>query len=49
MIYLAAIGANGKFTADDAWQIKVDNPEADALAYSEKFDRLYVAIDKKAP
>ena len=42
-----ALDAEGKFKADACEQINVLAANADAVAYSETFDRLYVAVDKE--
>jgi hypothetical protein len=46
-VYLAAIDAEGKFKDEKGMQINVPmNPTVEGLAYSEKFNRLYVAVEK---
>jgi hypothetical protein len=45
-IYLAAIDAEGKFKDAPGTQVNVPVTVAEGLAYSEKFDRLYVAVEK---
>ncbi len=45
-IYLAAIDAEGKFKDAPGVQVNVPVTIAESLAYSEKFDRLYVAVEK---
>ena len=43
---LAHIDAAGKFTSEQGIQINFPNMEIGGVAYSEKFDRLYVAVEK---
>jgi hypothetical protein len=45
-VYLAAIDAQGKFKDEAGMQVTVAATTAEGLAYSEKFDRLYVAVEK---
>ena len=46
VIYLASIDAAGKFKDAPGTQINVPVAVAEGIAYSEKFDRLYVAVEK---
>lgn len=43
---LPRIDATGAFKAEARTDLSVHNPAVEALAYSEKFDRLYVAVEK---
>jgi hypothetical protein len=45
-VYLAAIDAEGKFKDTPGSQVNVMNPVVEGLAYSEKFNLLYVAVEK---
>jgi hypothetical protein len=48
-VYLAAIDAEGRFKDEKGLQVNVPNTTPTAIAeiaYSEKFDRLYVAVEK---
>jgi hypothetical protein len=45
-VYLAAIDTEGKFKDEKGTQVNVPNPAVEGLAYSEKFDLLYVAVEK---
>jgi hypothetical protein len=45
-IYLAGIDAEGRFKDENGLQVSVPTAAAEALAYSEKFDLLYVAVEK---
>jgi hypothetical protein len=44
-VYLLTHDAQGRFTKQRV-QAAVTNPSVEALVYSEKFDRLYVAVEK---
>jgi hypothetical protein len=44
-VHVLTLDDEGYFTGQNAAMI-VDNPSLEALAYSEKFDRLYVTVDK---
>jgi hypothetical protein len=45
-IYLAPINAEGKFKKEDGMQVNFPASLVQALAYSERFDRLYVGVEK---
>ncbi len=45
-IYLVAIDAEGKFKDAPGVQVNVPVAIAEGLAYSEKFERLYIAVEK---
>ena len=45
-VAVAGLDATGRFTAGGATGTAVNNPSVEALTYSEKFDRLYVAVEK---
>jgi hypothetical protein len=45
-VILAKLDDEGRFTTQRT-QMRVDNPTPEAVAYSDKFDRLYVAVEKK--
>jgi hypothetical protein len=45
-IYLAPIDAEGKFKKENGLQVNFPSAPMEALAYSERFDRLYVAVEK---
>ncbi len=45
-VYLAAIDAEGRFKDEKGLQFIVPGTGVAELAYSEKFDRLYVAVEK---
>jgi hypothetical protein len=45
-VFAASLDATGRFAADGATGTVVNNPSVEALTYSEKFDRLYVAVEK---
>src|SRR5205085_879240 len=45
-VYLPALDAAGAFKAAERTDLSVLNPAVEALAYSEQFDRLYVAVEK---
>jgi hypothetical protein len=44
-VHLIALDAQGRMKAERQ-DVSVQNPTITALAYSEKFDRLYVAVEK---
>jgi hypothetical protein len=44
-VHLAAIDAEGKFKKENGQQVNFPGTTALGLAYSEKFDRLYVAVE----
>lgn len=46
MVYMVATDAMGRFKEEGGLRVVVDNPTVDGLAYSEKFDRLFVAVEK---
>jgi hypothetical protein len=46
-VYLAAIDAEGKFRDEKAMQLNVPmNPTVEGLVYSDRYDRLYIAVEK---
>jgi hypothetical protein len=45
-VYLAGIDAEGRFKAEKGEQVNVPSTAVAELAYSERFDRLYVAVEK---
>lgn len=45
-VYVAAIDAAGKFKDEKGVLLTVNATSAEGLAYSEKFDRLYIAVEK---
>lgn len=45
-VYLAPIDAEGRFKNEKGTQVNVPNALPEALTYSEKLDRLYVAVEK---
>ncbi len=45
-VYLAGIDAEGRFKDEKGVQVNVPNTGVAELAYSERFDRLYVAVEK---
>jgi hypothetical protein len=47
VVYVAALDAEGRFKDEEGVQINVMSPNVDALAYSEKYDRLYVPVEGK--
>lgn len=47
-VFVAALDAEGKLT-DKLTQTPIANPAVDALVYSERFDRLYVAVEQLPP
>jgi len=46
-IYVAKL--DGDRFAGPVTSVTVNSPAVEALAYSEKFDRLYVAVEKAPP
>ena len=47
-LYLAHVNVEGKFTAEAGLLLPLTGTLVDALAYSDRYDRLYVAVKKKA-
>lgn len=45
-VHIAGIDAEGRFKAEGGLQVTVPSATVDGLAYSEKFDLLYVAVEK---
>lgn len=45
-VYLAHIDATGRFTDEQGMQFNYPGRDVSGVAYSEKFDRLYIAVEK---